>query len=170
MRFDIDPSTQPDIVGTLTDMSAVQSSSVDAVYSSHNIEHLFAHEVPAALSEIHRVLKPQGLLVITCPDLVSVCEAVAANKLMEPLYESPSGPISPIDILYGHRASIARGNHFMAHKCGFTYSALRASVLQAGFAQIYGGTRPRQYDLWMLALKEPVAENTMHQLAATFLP
>ncbi|MEO5344101.1 MAG: hypothetical protein H7842_12335, partial [Gammaproteobacteria bacterium SHHR-1] len=40
VRFDIDESVNPDIVGTMLDMSAVASESVDAIYSSHNIEHL----------------------------------------------------------------------------------------------------------------------------------
>lgn len=38
-RLDIDESVNPDIVGTMTDMSAVASESVDAIFSSHNIEH-----------------------------------------------------------------------------------------------------------------------------------
>jgi hypothetical protein len=41
----------PDIVGTMTDMSAVADASVDALFSSHNIEHLYPHEVPVALAE-----------------------------------------------------------------------------------------------------------------------
>ena len=49
IRFDIDPNASPDIVGAMTDMSGVATASVDAVYSSHNIEHVFAHEVPVAL-------------------------------------------------------------------------------------------------------------------------
>ncbi len=39
IRLDIDASVQPDVIGTMTDMSAVASGSVDAIYSSHNIEH-----------------------------------------------------------------------------------------------------------------------------------
>ena len=92
IRFDIDENVNPDIQGTLTDMSLVDSSSVDAIFSSHNIEHIFAHEVPIALREFNRVLKDDGIVVITCPDLQSVCEAVAKNKLLEPLYVSPAGP------------------------------------------------------------------------------
>ena len=69
LHFDIDESVQPDLVGTMTDMSSVSSESVDAVFSSHNIEHLYPHEVPVALSEFLRVLKPDGFAVITCPDL-----------------------------------------------------------------------------------------------------
>ena len=69
LRLDIDPSVSPDIIGTMTDMNAVQSASVDAVFSSHNIEHLYAHEVPVALGEFLRVLSDDGIAVITCPDL-----------------------------------------------------------------------------------------------------
>ena len=58
VRFDIDPNMKPDIVGAMTDMSLVPTASMDALYSSHNIEHVFAHEVPIALKEFHRVLNP----------------------------------------------------------------------------------------------------------------
>ena len=74
IRFDIDQKLNPDIVGTLTDMSSISAHAVDAVYSSHNIEHLFPHEVVIALKEFHRVLKDDGIAVITCPDLQSTCE------------------------------------------------------------------------------------------------
>ena len=133
IRLDIDESVNPDIVGTLTDMQSVEAGSVDAVYSSHNIEHIFPHEVPVALSEFYRVLKEDGIVVITCPDLQSVCEEVVKDKLLEPLYDSPKGPISPIDILYGHRQPIAEGNEYMAHKGGFTYSTLDKAFFEAGF-------------------------------------
>lgn len=85
IRFDIDEKVHPDIVGTLTDMSGVETASMDAIFSSHNIEHLFPHEVPVALKEFSRVLKPTGFVVITCPDLQSVCQAVAQDQLLEPL-------------------------------------------------------------------------------------
>ena len=82
IRFDIDKNVNPDIVGTLTDMKLVKTGSVDAVYSSHNIEHIFPHEVPIALREFYRVLKEDGIVVITCPDLQGVCEAVVNDKLL----------------------------------------------------------------------------------------
>ena len=98
IRFDIDPSVHPDIEGTLTDMDDVATESVDAIYSSHNIEHVFPHEVHTVLLEFHRVLKQDGIVVLTCPDLVSVCQAVVNDRLMETLYVSAAGPIAPIDI------------------------------------------------------------------------
>ena len=36
-------------------MSAVESGSVDGIYSSHNIEHVYPHEVPAVLAELGHV-------------------------------------------------------------------------------------------------------------------
>ena len=83
LRLDIDASVAPDIIGTMTDMTAVASESVDAIFSSHNIEHLYPHEVPIALAEFLRVLKPDGFLVVTCPDLQEVCRLVAEDKLLE---------------------------------------------------------------------------------------
>src|SRR5450631_408349 len=154
IRFDIDPSAHPDIEGTLTDMHAVATASVDAVYSSHNIEHVFTHEVPTVLREFHRVLKDDGMVVLTCPDLISVCQAVVNDKLLEPLYESPGGAISPIDILYGHRGYIASGKVYMAHKTGFTYSTLNNAFFEAEFKFTFGSARPANYDLWIVSFKQ----------------
>ncbi len=170
IRFDIDKKVNPDIEGTLTDMRLVETASVDAVFSSHNIEHLHSHEVPKALEEFFRVLKPDGVVVITCPDLQSVCEAVVNDKLTDTLYVSPAGPICAIDILYGHRGFIAAGNEYMAHKCGFTYTSLTTAFFQAGFPNVFGGRRPDAFDLWLIAFKQKADEETVKAMAATFLP
>jgi hypothetical protein len=45
VRLDINPAVKPDIIGTITDMPDVPSGSMDAVYSSHNIEHVYTHDV-----------------------------------------------------------------------------------------------------------------------------
>jgi len=55
IRLDIDPANAPEISGTMLDMSAVAEGSVDAIYSSHNIEHLYPDEIPVALKEFLRV-------------------------------------------------------------------------------------------------------------------
>lgn len=150
IRLDIDPNAMPDVVASMLDMSPVADASVDAVFSSHNIEHLHPHEVDVALKEFRRVLKPAGILVLTCPDLQSVCALVADDKLEEPAYISQAGPISPIDILYGHRVAMARGNLFMAHKTGFTATSLRRALGDSGF-QTAEVARGINFDLWAVA-------------------
>lgn len=152
LRLDIDPAVGPDIVCSMTEMTPVTSESVDAVWSSHNLEHLYRYEVPQALSEFCRVLKPQGLLLLTLPDLQQVAELVAADRLEHESYMSPSGPVTPLDIIYGHTASLARGNRFMAHKTGFTASTLGKLLFEAGFVEIRL-RRGTSFDLWATALK-----------------
>jgi predicted SAM-dependent methyltransferase len=172
IRLDIDASVQPDVIGTMTDMSAVPTASVDAVFSSHNIEHLYPHEVPLALSEFLRVLKPDGFFLVTCPDLQSVCKLVAEDKLTEAAYTSPAGPIAPIDILYGLRSSMAQGNLYMAHRCGFTQKVLTATLQAAGFKSVATMARAHPYfDLWAVASKESLTEDQIKALAqAHFTP
>ncbi len=170
LRLDIDPSVQPDIVGTMTDMSAVADESVDAVYSSHNIEHLYPHEVPLALAEFRRVLKDDGFVVLTCPDLQSVAALVAEDKLTEPAYVSPAGPIAPLDILYGLRSAMAAGNLYMAHRCGFTMRVLMGTLQAAGFQGVVGRQRPQVFDLWALATKSAMDEAALRKMAAEHLP
>ena len=166
LRFDIDESVKPDLVGTMTDMSSVSSESVDAVFSSHNIEHLYPHEVPLALSEFIRVLKPDGIAVITCPDLKSVCALIAEDKLTEAAYTSPAGPIAPIDILYGLRSSMAQGNLYMAHRCGFTQKVLTATLQASGFKSVASMSRGHPYfDLWAVGSKAESNEEDMKALA-----
>lgn len=166
LRFDIDKSVQPDLVGTMTDMSSVASGSVDAVFSSHNIEHLYPHDVPVALAEFLRVLKPDGFAVITCPDLQSVCALIAEDKLTEPAYTSPAGPIAPLDILYGHRPAMARGNLYMAHRCGFTQKVLTGTLQAAGFATVAAKRRGHPYyDLWALGTASALPEPELRELA-----
>lgn len=167
IRFDIDRSVNPDIIGSMTDMGMLPDAAVDAVFSSHNIEHLYPHEVPTALAEFARVLKPTGIAVITCPDLQSVCALVAANKLTQPAYTSSMGPISPLDILYGHRDSLSNGNLYMAHRCGFTAESLKAVLLDSGFASTAIFARPRHFDLWAFASKARLSNGQFTEIAKT---
>ena len=153
IRLDVDPEVRPDIVCDMLDMSIIETASMHAVWSSHNVEHLHAHQVPMAFGEFRRVLKPSGFALITLPDLQSVCRYVAEDKLEDVLYESPAGPVRPIDVLYGFGPAIARGKTYMAHKTGFTATSLRRKPIEAGFANVR--TRRRGFDLWAIGSKPP---------------
>lgn len=152
LRLDINPAVQPDIVASITDMPKVATESVDGIWSSHNLEHLYPHEVQSALREFYRVLKSGGFALIAVPDIQSVAERVASDKLEEVLYVSPAGPISPIDILYGLRTALANGNLFMAHNTGFTATTLGNALMAAGFIKV-SVKRDEHYNLWATAEK-----------------
>ena len=156
IRLDLDPAVRPDIVCSITDMSPVASGSVDAVWSSHNLEHLQRHEVPSALAEFLRVLAPSGLLLLTLPDLQQVARLVVEDRLEDRAYTSASGPITPLDMIFGHTASLARGNRYMAHRTGFTARTLQLVLVEAGFVEVTlrrGGS----FDLWATAYKPGAA-------------
>jgi SAM-dependent methyltransferase len=160
VRLDIDPSVRPDIIASMTDMAAVGAESVDAVWSSHNLEHLYRHEVPRALREFFRVLRPSGFVLLRVPDLQRIAELVAADRLEAEAYVSPSGPITPLDMIYGHTGSIAGGHVFMAHRTGFTPTTLHIVLTRAGFVdlRIYRGDG---FDLWAVGAKSSCSPQPM---------
>ena len=147
VRLDVDPGVRPDIVASIADMSPVPDASVDAIYSHHNIEHVFAHEVPQVLAEFLRVLKPGGEALIGTPDLEAVGKALAAGRLEEVYYRAEVGDISALDVLYGLRRDIEQGREYMAHRTGFTGRTLGRKLSQAGFAQVQVARTP-VCDLW----------------------
>jgi SAM-dependent methyltransferase len=152
VRLDIDARVQPNLVGSITDMRAiVADASFDAIWSSHNLEHLHSHEVPKALQEFRRVLRPDGFAFVTSPDLEAVAEQLLKHGALAEAYMSPAGPISALDMLYGHRASVAAGNLYMCHNTGFTAATLGQAALEAGFPEARVA-RGADFDIWGLFL------------------
>ena len=152
IRLDIDPSVKPDVIASITHMPQISGNSVDAVWSSHNLEHLAPHEVAIALAEFFRVLRPGGFLLATVPDLQQVASLVAEDKLEDAAYISAMGPIAPLDMLYGLRQALANGNHFMAHRTSYTATTLEAACTRAGFAPVRV-IRDGHFALWATAVR-----------------
>jgi SAM-dependent methyltransferase len=162
VRFDIDPHVNPDIVGSITDMSKlIPSESFDSVWSSHSLEHLYAHEVPAALCEFRRILKVDGFALITSPDIESIASMIVEYGLDHVAYTSPMGPITLHDMLFGHSASIRRGSFYMAHNTGFTCASLGQHLLDAGFPIVLA--KREGFALWALALMETADKTAIQQ-------
>jgi SAM-dependent methyltransferase len=160
IRMDIDPNVEPDVVASLTDLRGVGECSVDAIWSSHNLEHLYAFEVPLALREFRRVLRPDGFALITLPDLQAVAKVIAEGDpdavLMRTRMNGGEGPsISALDILFGHDWWIERGRTYMAHRTGFTRRTLGRKLLDAGFGTVAVKPGPA-YDLWAYASVRPM--------------
>lgn len=152
VRLDINPAVNPDILASIVDMPQVPDGSFEALYSSHNLEHLHPHEVPQALAEFYRVLKPHGFVLLTLPDLRQVARAIAEGKEEEAVLMTNRGPITPLDILYGFRPFLESGNLFMAHNFAFTAQTLEAALKNAGFSDI-SVESDDEYNLWAVAAK-----------------
>jgi Methyltransferase domain len=136
-RLDCDPQCKPDIVASIVAMPMVETGSFAAVFCQHCLEHLFHHEVALALAEFNRVLEDGGICEVIVPDLQGIGGRLAADEAEVPLYGNMVwGAISPLDMIFGHRASVARGNLHMAHRTGFTSSVLKAALCRAGFEKV----------------------------------
>lgn len=159
VRLDIDADVAPDIVASITDLTSIPGESFDAVFSSHNLEHLYAHEVPLALFEFLRVLKPGGFAMVLLPDLQTAAELVAQNRLEEVAYVSPAGPITPLDMIFGFRPALAAGNHFMAHRCGFTADALARQMQQCGFSAVEVSRLPHIFSLQAIGFRAKLTDD-----------
>jgi SAM-dependent methyltransferase len=169
IRIDLDPRVAPDIVGSMTDMRThFGARSFDAIWSSHSLEHLYAHEIPVALTEFRRILRDDGFALITCPDLETVMTLFLEHGSDHVVYQSAAGPITPLDMMFGHAPSIASGNLHMAHHSGLTSVRLGQLLLQAGFAEAV--TKRQDFDLWALALMERADRRAIqHKLRAAGL-
>ena len=153
VRLDISESCKPHIIANMCDMHMIKDKEFDAIYSSHNIEHLFENDLGVALKEFYRVLKVGGFAYIATPDLQKVADLIAKGKVLEPVYTSPVGPIYPLDIVYGHRPSIAKGSVYMAHKFGFTAISLGKYLKAAGFVDITVQRQSDGYNLYSIGYR-----------------
>jgi predicted SAM-dependent methyltransferase len=95
--------------------------SVEAVFSSHVFEHLFADEVQRLVGEIARVLIPGGICRVVVPDL----EKIVA------LYD----PADPAEFLHSMFEISKRGEIKDQHHTGFTGQSLASLFLGAGFTR-----------------------------------
>jgi SAM-dependent methyltransferase len=164
LRVDVDPSVEPDIIADLTDLSAIADGSVDAVWAAHCVEHLYEYQVNAALAEFRRVLREDGFVCVIVPDLQAVAQYIVDDRLHEPLYQSPAGPVSAHDIFFGFGAAIANGRTSMAHRCGFTPRSLQRCFQQQPFGELL--VRRRVADLELAAVARVTAAKDDEERAA----
>jgi SAM-dependent methyltransferase len=140
--LDIDPVGEPDVLCDARELTTLPPATYDAVYCSHNLEHYYDHEVPRVLAGFVHVMKPEGFAHIRVPDLISVFMAMQERNIDfdATLYDSPAGPMSPLDVIYGWRRKIAAsGVDFYAHKTGFSQPSLVRTLHRAGFRHVFSG-------------------------------
>jgi hypothetical protein len=154
--LDIDPACNPDILADARQLEKLEPSQYQAIYCSHNLEHYYAHEVPSVLHGFQHLLVDQGFAFIRVPDIPEVMQSMLARDLdlEDTLYDSPKGPISTRDVLYGHGGEIARsGNDFFAHKTGFSKASLLRTLKKNGFTNVYTATA--QLEIRAIAFLQP---------------
>lgn len=95
----------------------------DEAMAIHVIEHFYVWEVVDVLIEWRRVLKPGGLLILECPDVLK-----AASNLVK--------RTDPQESIWGIYGDPLECNEYMSHKWGWTPETLTLYLQQAGFGKI----------------------------------
>jgi len=105
----------------LTKPLPYSSDSVEAIFSSHVLEHLFMDEVEKLIPEMFRILKPGGVCRIVVPDLEKIVS----------LYN----PEDPREFLTDMFEISSRGAVKNQHHCGFTGKFLTKLATESGFTK-----------------------------------
>lgn len=162
--LDIDPSGNPDIVCDARELTSnLPGCAYDSIYCSHNLEHYYQHDVKKVLAGFHHVLKKEGFAYIRVPDIGSLMKMMVEEGLdiEDVLYQSPAGPITAHDVIYGLSVEIEQSsNDFYAHKTGFTRRSLDNYLQMAGFTHIFTGVG--DLEVTAIAFKQAPDEYAAH--------
>lgn len=123
---DVKPAPHVSFVGNCTDLSFLEDASCSEVYASHVLEHLgYDRELPKALNEINRVLKTNGRLRVSVPDLEILCRLFLKPGL------APARRFHVMRMMFGGRMDAHD-----VHHSGLTAEFLGHFMLKAGFRDL----------------------------------
>jgi len=110
------------------DLKPFADNSVDLIESHHMIEHLSFAEAENALEEWYRVLRPRGILVLTCPDITGVCLRWIKYSFAYPVYPRADKLDYTLKMMVG---SQEHGGMF--HKSAYDVRRMRRVLNSCGF-------------------------------------
>ncbi len=157
-----------DVVCDARELGTFPPAQYDAVYCSHNLEHYYRHDAARVLRGFIHVLKPDGFAEVRVPDIAALIQHVSDRQgdIDLAVYQSPAGPISAHDMLWGYGPEIEQsGNDYYGHKCGFTKGSLARAMKDAGFARIYDLPPLDTMEVHQIALCRPPSPEQLAFLA-----
>ena len=143
-NLDIDPKWNPDIVADARKIP-LDDNSVDEILAQHVIEHFYWTETSILLKEWYRVLKPNGIIKIICPDLDYILRVYFdldnafldtwEKEVDEKGMSFPHGADKDKDLWINFKlfsSACKYDNHFAA----FNFRLLKKKLLEAGFTTV----------------------------------
>ena len=161
------PSVERQVVANILDLSFVPGSSVSHLHSNHVLEHLTPEELTNHLQECHRILKPDGVLTIRCPNALGAAYAFWFGAILEQEREDFVAGGFPPDEDFGNPKDnwIERdfyglmhwfygdpGNVRNQHMNRMTPSVIVDALKEAGFL-VVKTTRPEAINIAVVARK-----------------
>lgn len=123
--LNIIPEEGVDFIGDAKDLGQFIDESIQNIYASHVLEHLALSEITPCLKEWHRVLAPDGLLLISVPNLSTLCELFASGEC------DPDNRFLIIKMIMG-----SQKNPYDFHRSAFDMDLICHFLAEAGFQSI----------------------------------
>ncbi len=79
--LNIQPGEGVDYVGDIKDLSQFADGEFDLIYGSHVLEHIPQFEMINTLAGFHRILKKDGVFLVSVPDLATLCRLFLSPDL-----------------------------------------------------------------------------------------
>jgi len=133
-------SNVPDVVCDVRDLSIFSENYADEILAVHVVEHFWRWEVANVLKEWIRVLKPGGVMILECPNLLSACEEFLRNPKVHAL-PGPEGQRT-MWVFYGDPRW---QDPLMVHRWGYTPQSLGMVMHEAGLLNLR--QEPAQFKL-----------------------
>jgi SAM-dependent methyltransferase len=145
VNVDVEESCNPDIVHDFTKAPLPFESDVfDEVYLFHTIEHISKRFHRAIFYEIHRVLKPDGMLIVSFPEFSKCFENWKTNKNGQKEFWEAT--------LYGRQ--LYNSDY---HVCAMDAHDFSVFLMYAGFTNIVAMPEPKEdYNTFVTAKKTEV--------------
>lgn len=121
VNVDIRPECNPDIIDDAFTLKKFENNSADMIYTCHMLEHLKRCEVDGALRRWWEVLKPDGRLYISVPDIEATMKRYLYTGDLEEV----------MSLLYG-----SQRHEYDYHYCGWDFKTLSKKMRDAGFQAI----------------------------------
>lgn len=133
--FNIVPGDNVDHAGNALQMERFPDDTFEMIYASHILEHFdYYHELPLALLEWKRILKPGGTIFLSVPDMDIIGKIISDESL------NIKDTIYAMRMLFGGQT-----NPHDYHKTGFNFRILKWYLNRAGFKNI---TRVETFDIF----------------------
>ncbi len=132
-NVDVSPSRLGKVPDVLCDLHKLpfEDNIADEILSVHVVEHFWRWEVVGILKEWARVLKPGGLMILECPNLITACEEFLKNP--NTACSAGKNGNKTMWVFYGDPAW---KDPLMVHRWGYTPLSLAAVMFEARLKNI----------------------------------
>lgn len=124
-------SGPPDIIADMRKIP-LPDNCADELMCIHGVEHVQPYEADEALQEWRRLLKPGGLLILECPDLIKCCENVLSGYTVPGKHPDQFG-------IFGLYGDYRPRDPFMTHRFAYSPKSMRAKLELNGYVDIQDG-------------------------------